>query len=185
MKRKAKLKEMSSGTGPLTSFPGKIKRAVSTGNFMNSVLFVILVVLGVFFIGDLLVITPGWIKARVGALQETEEAFLKIPGETAISSGAVSPSYYTQPVQSKDLFTVTPAESAYTSALPSLAEAASKLKLQGVISQPNPQAIIENVQTKETFFISPGECIGEIELKEILPAGVKIIYQGLELELSL
>ncbi|MFH1245469.1 MAG: hypothetical protein V1662_03205 [Candidatus Omnitrophota bacterium] len=185
MKRKAKLKEISSGAGPLISFAGKRKIAVSPGNLLNSVLLVILIVLGVFFIGDLLIITPGWMKAKVGALQETQEAFLKIPGGGALSSGTVLPSYYTQPVQSKDLFTVTPAESAYTSALPSLAEVTSKLKLQGVISQPNPQAIIENVQTKETFFISPGERIGEIELKEILPSGVKIIYQGLELELSL
>lgn len=186
MRRKASVRNLSSGTtwSPAIFFSG-VKKITASGDFLNLVLLGIAAALGLFFIGDLFIITPGWMKARIAALEETTEAFLKIPGETGISAGAVSPHYYTQPVQSKDLFTATPAESVYTSALPSLVEVTAKLKLQGIISQPNPQAIIENVQTKETFFISPGERIGEIELKEILPTGVRIIYQGLEVELPL
>lgn len=185
MRKKDKSGPSSITRFPVMPFPVKIRKLAVSGDFLNLVLLGAAAALGLFLIGDLLIITPGRMKARIAALRETTDAFLKLPGETGTPSGAVSPSYYTRNVQSKDIFTAAPAESAYTSALPSLVEVTAKLKLQGIISQPNPQAIIENVQTKETFFISPGERIGEMELKEILPAGVRIIYQGLEVELPL
>ena len=60
----------------------------------------------------------------------------------------------------------------------------SKLRLQGIFVGTNPQAIIEDTKSKQVYFLSPGERIGEIELKELLPGKVKLDYYGQETELS-
>ncbi len=64
-------------------------------------------------------------------------------------------------------------------------KAMPKLKLQGIIAGANPQAIVEDIKTGRVYFLSLGERIGEMELKQILPGKVKLDYHGQEVELSL
>lgn len=92
--------------------------------------------------------------------------------------------YYTGPVKAKNLFTAA-GEQTKTVSTPSFKEKISKLNLQGIISGDNPQAVIVDTKGKQTYFLSVGEYIGEIEVKEILPGRVRLNYLGQEAELAL
>lgn len=160
----------------------KIKEHFSF-NQINRMLLGILLILGIYLLIDFLITSPQRIERKVLNTEEVAAAALEIPGKIPSSLKPVS--YYSQPVKSKNLFTATSPE--IKPARPSLTflEMVSKLRLQGIVSGANPQAIIEDTRTKQVYFLAPGERIGEIELKQILPGKVRLNYYGQEAELPL
>lgn len=68
---------------------------------------------------------------------------------------------------------------------PSMAELAKDLNLVGVITGDNPQAIIENKKTRQTYYLSEGENILEFKIKKIDKAIVILEHNGETIKLSL
>ncbi len=93
--------------------------------------------------------------------------------------------YYAQSVASRNLFSAETAALEESAPRIDVMQRIAKLKLQGIITEPDPQAIIEDQQTNQIYFLSVGGCIGDIELKAILDGKVKVYYSGQEIELGL
>ena len=68
---------------------------------------------------------------------------------------------------------------------PSIAELAKDLVLVGVITGDNPQAIIQNKKTRQSFYVYEGEGILEFKVKQIEKAMVILEYKGETLKMSL
>ena len=68
---------------------------------------------------------------------------------------------------------------------PSIAELAKDLVLVGVISGDNPQAIIQNKRTRQSFYVYVGESVLEFKIKQIDKATVILEYKEETLKLSL
>ena len=160
----------------------RIKEQLSF-NLINQFLFATLLILGIYLLADFLIASPNRIEREILAFEEVKDAALEIP---AVTSSSVKPvSHYTQTVKLRNLFTASGSKTEKTLPSPSFMQMVSKLKLQGIVSGINPQAIIEDTKTKKVYFLYPGERIGEIELKRILPGEVKLNYYGQEAKLAL
>jgi len=68
---------------------------------------------------------------------------------------------------------------------PSLSELAKDLVLVGVITGDNPQAIIQDKRTRQSFYVYEGESVLEFKVKRIEKATVILEYKGETLKLSL
>jgi len=68
---------------------------------------------------------------------------------------------------------------------PSLSELAKDLVLVGVITGDNPQAIIQDKRTRQTFYVYEGENVLEFKIKKIEKAVVILEHNGETLKLSL
>jgi hypothetical protein len=65
----------------------------------------------------------------------------------------------------------------------SAAELAKQLKLVGILLDKDPKAIVEDLGTHQTFFVSPGEQIGNAVVGEIRPDKVILIFGQEKVEL--
>lgn len=150
----------------------------------NRTLSATLLILGLYLLADFLIVSPGRIEERILTL-EAEGGKKSEAAPTDVTKKQIVPvSYYLESTKLRNLFTaeaarVTPAASA------TFMEMVSKLKLQGIISGPNPQAVIKDIKTNQVYFLSPGEHIGGIKLQEILSGKVRLYYRGQEVELAL
>lgn len=156
-------------------------------NLVNRLLFIAFLIMGIYLSVDFLIAGPHKIEGEIPAFGELDNAALEIP---AVSPSSLEPvSYYTQTVKSRNLFIASDSNSktdqALSSPTPPFMEMVSKLRLQGIISGSNPQAIIEDTKTEKVYFLSPGDRIGEIELKQILSGEVRLNYYGQEAKLAL
>ncbi len=68
---------------------------------------------------------------------------------------------------------------------PSISELARDLVLVGVITGDNPQAIIQDKRTRQSFYVYEGESVLEFKIKRIEKATVILEYNGETLKLSL
>ncbi len=68
---------------------------------------------------------------------------------------------------------------------PPITELAKDLALVGVISGDNPQAIIQNKKTRQSFYVYAGESVLEFKIKQIDKATVILEHKGETLKLSL
>lgn len=59
------------------------------------------------------------------------------------------------------------------------------INLVGIISGDSPQAIIEDKKTKETFYATKGQFIGEIQIEDIQAGKIIVNYQNQRYELYL
>ncbi len=175
-----------SGKAQSPARAAKIARQGYRGRFSfnqtNRILLACFLSLSIYLLADFFITGLGKFKERVLAARETNGRAFEIP----VQPSEVPPvSYYSQAVRAKDLFGAP--SPAVKQAPPSstFLEMVSKLKLQGIISGTNPQAVIEDTNTRQVHFLSPGESIGEIELKRILPGKVQLDYYGQVAELPL
>ncbi|MFH1355013.1 MAG: type II secretion system protein N [Candidatus Omnitrophota bacterium] len=60
-----------------------------------------------------------------------------------------------------------------------------ELKLLGIISGDDPQAIIQDKKTEQTYYLSRGQSVGEIKVEEIQDGRVVLNYKGKKFELYL
>ncbi|MFC1632044.1 hypothetical protein ACFL1I_01730 [Candidatus Omnitrophota bacterium] len=143
------------------------------------ILLPVLALLAAYFIFDLLSARPQ------RPVQFTPQA-LSLPRQLSPEVETAKPlAYYLEPIKAKGLFADSGPTTAALAPSATFTEIVSQLKLQGIISGPEPQAVIEDTRTKKVHFLSPGGYIGEIELTEILPGKVKLNYHGQEAELAL
>lgn len=150
---------------------------------INHFLMAVFLILGIYLVADLFVSCSGRIEQEVLSLRDLEGGVLEMPPVSVASQKPLS--YYTESLQARNLFAAQDVQDTQAKATASFLEMVSKLKLQGIISGPNPQAIIEDTKTRQVYFVAPGENIGEIKLKRILPGKVKLNYYGQETELAL
>lgn len=154
----------------------------------SRILLGVIAVLVVFLLLSFIIVSSGRIEQKVFMFSELAETeyFDEFETPGGAQDEAVEPvSYYAGPIASRDLFTAKAATAEKEKPLPNVMQKISKLRLQGIISGLDPQAIIEDIQTKQTHFLSVGERIGDIELREILPGKVILYYYGQEVELGL
>ena len=59
------------------------------------------------------------------------------------------------------------------------------INLLGIISGDNPQAIIEDVKTKKTYYLSKGQFINDIQVEDIQEGKIILNYNGQSFELYL
>lgn len=62
-------------------------------------------------------------------------------------------------------------------------ELSSELRLVGILLSPEPQAMVEDRRTNETFFLKEGDIVNKLEIQEILSDRVILNYQGESIEL--
>ncbi len=149
-------------------------------NLVSQILWTISLILVIYLVGDFLIMNSGRIEEKTLMLGEKSWT-------PEISSMALfrPVSDYSQPAKSRNIFAAVSSKNKRALSSSAFKKATLKLKLQGIIAGVNPQAIIEDIKTGQTYFLSPGERIDGIELKQILPGKVKLDYFGQEIELLL
>lgn len=102
-------------------------------------------------------------------------------------------SYYLEKMGQRDIFRmgavkkVTTAEDGQTTMQvmsSKVLDATENLKLVGISWSSNPDAIIEDTKASKTFFVKPGQRIGEVNIQAIFKDKVILSYQGEETELK-
>lgn len=92
---------------------------------------------------------------------------------------------YKQTMAGRDVFQAPwekPVQSAPASGA-SAAELSKQLKLVGILMDKDPKAIVEDLGTQQTFFVSPGERIGNAIVEEIREDKVILIFGQEKVEL--
>lgn len=173
-----KKKESTVSKEPLFSFSfGRINRLLISAAL----------ILGIYLIVDFITSHPERIEERILELrvEKVKDEKLESADEIAQEKQRESLSHYNEVVESRELFTASGVKTMQIRPTPTFMEMAAKLRLQGIISGDNPQAVIEDTKTKQVYFLSVGGRIGDIELKEILTGRVVLSYHGQEVELTL
>ncbi len=116
-------------------------------------------------------------------LQTAKEAASKT--ETKDTLAQVSPTldYYTSQVNKRDIFRPVLGQDQATGSAATQNEQVSNLRLAGIILDKQPQAIIEDIKLKKTYFLYRGDYIGDIKVEEILESKVILSYAGEKFEL--
>lgn len=92
---------------------------------------------------------------------------------------------YKQTMEGRDVFQAPwerPVQEVAASNIPA-AELAKQLKLVGILLDKDPKAIVEDLGTQQTFFVSPGERIGNAVVGEIRQDKVILIFGQEKVEL--
>lgn len=115
----------------------------------------------------------------------------KIPQENPpadVVAPALKPlSYYASPVEERDLFETDffqKKKSAETKSAVPLPDLTKSLRLVGVILDRFKEAIIEDTQLKQTFFVHQGDRINEAVVEEIQEGKVILLYGDQKVELT-
>jgi hypothetical protein len=156
-------------------------------NLIIRSLSAVFLILGIYLLISVLTAAPEKIEESILLFKGNGENLAEVKELSAKVAAAELDEplvYYTGPVKEKNLFTAA-GEQTQAVSTPSFKEKISSLNLQGIISGDSPQAVIVDKKSKQTYFLSAGEYIGEIEVKEILPGRVRLNYLGQETELAL
>jgi hypothetical protein len=134
------------------------------------------------------------IKSLVASISDREKDSDEVPLEKAVketlkgkqASPASSIDDYQKIVEAKTIF-ASPGRTEKPAAMESLAaqDALKGLRLVGIITEKPPQAIIEDMQNKQTLFLGEGEMIGKMQVQQILSDRVILVYDGQSVTLSL
>ena len=102
------------------------------------------------------------------------------------ASQASSIDDYQKIVEAKTIFAL-PGRTEKPIAMESLAaqDVLKGFRLVGIITEKPPQAIIEDIQNKQTLFLKEGEMIGRMQVQQILSDRVMLVYDGQSVTLSL
>lgn len=98
-------------------------------------------------------------------------------------------SYYEERINRRDIFSghfqaaQTAEASAATSSTSATPEFFRNLKLRGIIMAEEPQAIIQDAQDKESFFVGLGDGLKEAVVRDITEEKVILEYRGQRVEL--
>lgn len=108
------------------------------------------------------------------------------PGELSVPVLEVRPfESYKQTMAGRDVFQAPwekPVQAVPASGV-SAAELSKQLKLVGILMDKDPKAIVEDLGTQQTFFVSPGERIGNAVVEEIREDKVILIFGQEKVEL--
>ncbi len=92
---------------------------------------------------------------------------------------------YKQAMAERDVFQAPWEKPAEVASVPgvSASELTKQLKLVGILLDKDPKAIVEDLGTQQTFFVSPGERIGNAVVAEIRPDKVILTFGQEKVEL--
>ncbi|MFA6217112.1 MAG: hypothetical protein WDL87_05620 [Candidatus Omnitrophota bacterium] len=103
-----------------------------------------------------------------------------------ISSSPIKPlEYYQTGINNEQMFHSQAALETSTSMASVNHDLLKDINLVGVIAGDNPQAIIEDKKTEKTYYVSKGQCIGELMVEEILDGKIILNHKGQKFELYL
>lgn len=94
--------------------------------------------------------------------------------------------FYAGKIEGRDVFEAPwekPAPDSHAPADPALG-LSKRLKVVGILLDEDPKAIIEDLETKQTFFLSPKERMGDIVVDEIREDKVIVIFNEEKVELT-
>lgn len=138
------------------------------------VIFVIIVIIGY------IVYKFYYLKEPVASLSSPviENPFELTAGEGVLATelGTKPFSYYQEKMKSRDLFILPWDASSDTQAKEVPLEISQKLKLVGIVLDRDPQAIMEDLGTNQTVFLSKGQTIYNATLTEIKEDKVIFLY---------
>jgi len=153
---------------------------------LNNILMILVFVLAVYFVMK----TFGNQQKQVEALvMKTQE----IKGEPLAQENIIPEpkplDYYLNIVENRNIFNTSfdpmaPVKNGTPPIDKMEKDPRNHLRLVGIVMDQNPQAIIEDSQSKETFFLFKGDKIDEITVEDILENKVVITYRGQPYELS-
>ncbi|MDD4909302.1 MAG: hypothetical protein PHR44_01290 [Candidatus Omnitrophica bacterium] len=165
---------------------GKINFQALAGfdpKIINNVLTALALIFLAYLLADFLFLSPSFRNE----LQRIKNA---APGEEPDIIEAISPmpySYYSEQVKGKNLFRSTARRESQAGGAPKkeLRELIKDLALIGIIADEEPQAIIEDRATRQSYFLKKGEGVNGLEVAEIKENKVVFEYQGERVDLYL
>lgn len=125
----------------------------------------------------------GWVGSEITGIasqKESAEVKEKFPGQPV--------SHYLDIVARHNLFKIYEGPAKSDGHIPVKAGASellSNYSLAGIVSGENPQAIIEDKKSKNTYFLNQGQYLGDFKIEEILEGKVILELKGQRFELSL
>ena len=93
-------------------------------------------------------------------------------------------SFYQETIARRDIFQAPWEKSQEKGAAPLVEDLSKKLKLVGIVLDQKPQAVIEDQETHQTYFLSPGESIGGARLEELQEGKVIFLFNEEKVELT-
>ena len=115
-------------------------------------------------------------------LTQAEKSFQKEEFEKIVVAEVRPSAYYTLPVQQRNIFGNS--SSVPVIAAASVPELTRNLKLVGIILGKTPEAVIEDTEGKQTFFLKKGESFKNAIVEEIQEKKVILLVGGQRIELA-
>lgn len=147
------------------------------------------------FLGLLAVIFIGYLVYKGFVINQNESVDLPVMSVPETEIRAVTPasyqikplSYYTDLIDQRDIFNTSfekpKAEKSVVAVLQTI-DPMKNLRLVGVVLAETPQAIVEDLDAKETVFLAKGDAIKEMVLEDIQETKIILNYQGQRFELT-
>lgn len=127
-----------------------------------------------------------WIYLREIKLQDLPVPTFSVGTELSAhqQETAKSLDFYVQTIKNRQIWTSPNKEQAKGSGVNVAArEILKNVSLVGVISGAQPQAIIEDKETQKTYYVTPGQFIGEYQIEHIEEGKIILNYNGEKYEL--
>lgn len=126
-------------------------------------------------------------KPQSALVDSLDSAGKDTPDSTPIGVVEAKPfEFYAGKIEGRDVFEAPwekPALDSQAPADPALG-LSKRLKVVGILLDEDPKAIIEDLETKQTFFLSPKERMGDIVVDEIREDKVIVIFNEEKVELT-
>lgn len=157
-------------------------RELDTRTF-KFILIILLACLFVYFIFD--IFYTAYSKKEIPKiLMENEARIAKVGKEPDVLE--IKPySYYSSPVEGRNIFMPQQAEAEKIITGPTVEEIRGGLSLIGIIAGERPQAIIEEKKAGKSYFVYKGGSVGQVAVVDILTDSVILEYKGERFELVL
>lgn len=162
---------------PFYSLAGAYFAPANLLKILMAILVVSCLYLGACFLYPLFAVKK--IKLPVISVDKTKQ---QIP----VAVDATKPyEFYADEIRKRTIFTNTAAGSAKVSAVSGEAQSIKDISLLGIISEPNPQAIVEDKKTQKTYYVTKGQFIGEFEVEDIQEGKIILNSKGKRYELNI
>ncbi len=126
-------------------------------------------------------------KPQSALVDSLDSAGKDAPDSTPLGVVEAKPfEFYAGKIEGRDVFEAPwekPALDSQSPADPALG-LSKRLKVVGILLDEDPKAIIEDLETKQTFFLSPKERMGDIVVDEIREDKVIVIFNEEKVELT-
>lgn len=115
------------------------------------------------------------------------------PAESGKTNGPALPQkekikpfeFYSQAAGQRQIFEAATAQEIIVPAIKGEAESIKDISLVGVISDENPQAIIEDKKTQKTYTVSKGQSVGDFQIEDIQEGKVILNSKGRRYEINI
>lgn len=151
---------------------------------VNRYLAVVLAVLSVYFVIELIFVRP-YEDMGSTAGEETASARPRSHAPKDLLPAAKDYSRYSGVISGRQIFGPAQGESGQAQAVITSDDISSALGLVGIITGPDPQAIIEDKKDQKTYYLKRGESFNNVTVEEISEGKVVVNYDGRRVTLFL